>query len=75
MAWLIDSDRSDAGARRSKAEAVHSVRGGPEPRSAKQFCSRLVARAYASVGVQLVPDKDYCTPEDLRVSPLLERPV
>jgi hypothetical protein len=31
----------------------------------------LVARAYQSVGVQLVPDHDYCSPEDLRKSPLL----
>jgi len=71
MARLIDFARSEVGARYSKAEAVRSVMGGPKPRSAKQFCSRLVARAYASVGVQLVPDEDYCTPEDLRVSPLL----
>ncbi|MEE9374832.1 MAG: hypothetical protein V3V04_00700, partial [Rhizobiaceae bacterium] len=37
----------------------------------REFCSRLIARAYQSVGVQLVPDYDYCSPEDLRKSPLL----
>jgi hypothetical protein len=35
------------------------------------FCSRLVARAYAAAGIQLVHDPDYCSPDDLRVSSLL----
>ena len=35
------------------------------------FCSRLIARAYAIAGVWLVADIDYCTPEELRLSPLL----
>ena len=68
---VIDFARSEIGTRYSKAEAARSVLGGPKPRNERQFCSRLVARAYASVGVQLVSDEDYCTPEDLRVSPLL----
>ena len=72
IARIVDFARSEIGARYSKPEAVRSVLGGPKPRNAKQFCSRLVARAYASVGISLVPDDDYCTPEDLRVSPLLE---
>lgn len=72
VARVVDFARSEIGTRYSKAEAARSVLGGPKPRNNRQFCSRLVARAYASVGVQLVPDQDYCTPEDLRNSPLLE---
>lgn len=71
MTRIIDFARSEIGTRYSKIEAARSVLGGPKPRSNRQFCSRLVARAYASVGIQLAPDKDYCTPEDLRNSPLL----
>lgn len=71
IARVVDFARSEIGTRYSKAEAARSVLGGPKPRNTKQFCSRLVARAYASVGVQLVVDHDYCTPEDLRLSPLL----
>ncbi len=72
MAQAIDFARSQIGTRYSTTEAIRSVTGGRKPRSQQQFCSRLVARMYASVGVQLVADKDYCTPEDLRRSPLLE---
>jgi hypothetical protein len=71
MARVVDFARSEIGTRYSKAEAMRTVTGGRKPRNAQQFCSRLVARAYASVGIQLVPDQDYCAPEDLRVSPLL----
>ena len=71
MARIIDFARSEIGTRYSKSEAARSVLGGPKPRSNRQFCSRMVARAYASAGIQLVPDQDYCTPEDLRNSPLL----
>ena len=31
----------------------------------------MVARVYRKVGIDLVPDADYCSPEDLRRSPLL----
>ena len=31
----------------------------------RQFCSRLVAQAYAQAGLSLVADADYCTPQDL----------
>jgi len=71
MAQAIDFARSQIGAR-STVEAARTVVGGRKPRSPQQFCSRLVARTYASIGIHLVTDKDYCTPEDLRRSPLLE---
>lgn len=37
----------------------------------KQFCSRMVARAYASAGILLVANPDYCSPEELKNSNLL----
>ena len=73
---IVDFARSEVGARYSTAEAVRSVISGPKPRSRKEFCSRLVARAYESAGVKLVRDSDYCTPNELRICPLLvELPI
>lgn len=43
-----------------------------KPPNKQQFCSRLVARSYENVGIKLVKNKDYCTPDDLRRSPLLK---
>lgn len=68
---VLDFARSEIGTRYSKTEAARSVLAGPKPRSRQLFCSRLVARAYAHIGIQLVADADYCTPEDLRRSNLL----
>lgn len=68
---IVEFARSEIGTRYSKIEAARTVTGGPKPRSKQMFCSRLVARAYAVAGIQLVPDPDYCSPDDLRVSPLL----
>ncbi len=68
---LIDFARSEVGTSYSKIEAGRTVVGGPRPRTRKMFCSRLVARAYAAAGIPLVTDPDYCTPEELRTSPLL----
>ena len=69
---VVDFARSEVGTRYSKIEAARSVFAMGKPRSRRQFCSRLVARAYASVGIQLVADQDYCTPEELRKSGLLQ---
>ncbi|MEE4011288.1 YiiX/YebB-like N1pC/P60 family cysteine hydrolase [Roseibium sp. FZY0029] len=71
VAQIVDFARSKIGTRYSKAEAARTVLGGPKPRGRREFCSRLVARAYQSAGIQLVPDHDYCSPEDLHNSPLL----
>lgn len=73
---IVDFARGEVGTRYSTTEAVLSVVGGLKPRSKKEFCSRLVARAYESAGVKLVNDSDYCTPNDLRICPLLiELPI
>ena len=37
----------------------------------QQFCSRLIARAYASVGVELNGNPEFCTPARLKKSPKL----
>lgn len=37
----------------------------------RQFCSRLVAQSYASAGISLVEDPNYCTPHELSMSNLL----
>lgn len=71
MRQVVDFARSEIGTRYSKVEAARTVLGGFKPRSGRQFCSRLVARAYGSVGIRLTEDQDYCSPEDLRVCPLL----
>ncbi|RQU27212.1 hypothetical protein DF147_35665 [Burkholderia cenocepacia] len=39
--------------------------------SQKQFCSRLVAQCYQEAGIQIVPNADYCSPNDLVLSPML----
>lgn len=76
LSKVIDYARAEIGARYSLPEAMRSVAGMRKPRSNRQFCSRLVARVYKKAGLDLVPDADYCSPEDLRLSPLLvEIPV
>ena len=69
---VIDYARAEIGARYSIIEAARSVSPVRGSSSKKQFCSRLVARAFKQVGIELVSDSDYCTPEDLRRSTLLE---
>ena len=68
---IVEFARSEIGTRYSKIEAARTVTGGPKPRSKQMFCSRLVARTYAAAGIQLVHDPDYCSPDELRLSPLL----
>jgi hypothetical protein len=69
---IVDYARSQIGATYSLMEAARSVKAPARSGTRKQFCSRLVARAYAAGGVNLVPQPDFCTPEDLLSSPLLK---
>jgi hypothetical protein len=64
--------RGRVGTEYSPSEAVATAFGGLNGWSAKQFCSRLVAQAFASVGRALVSDPNFCSPEDLKSSPLLD---
>lgn len=43
----------------------------PKDDGQRMFCSRLVAKAYEFAGIKLVENPQYCTPEDLKKSPLL----
>jgi hypothetical protein len=63
--------RQRIGSEYSKKEAVRTMVGGADQWTRKQFCSRLVAQAYASAGIKLVGDPNYCAPADLAKSPLL----
>lgn len=66
--------RTQVGMQYSVPEAVKSRfgRAGDKlDKSNRQFCSRLVATAYAYAGVQLVRNPDYCYPVDIASSPLL----
>lgn len=64
--------RGHVGTQYSTKEAVRTaIRGTPRMKTRKQFCSRLAAQAYASVGIQLVDDPDYCSPAELKNSALL----
>lgn len=63
--------RQRVGSEYSTREAIKTVIGGAEQWTRKQFCSRLVAQAYASAGIKLVADPNYCAPADLARSSLL----
>lgn len=63
--------RSQVGAEYSVKEAIRTVVGGARSWSKKQFCSRLTAQAFASAGLDLVKDPNFCSPEEIRGSSLL----
>ncbi len=65
---IVNYVRGRIGTQYSKVEAARSVLGGARSPSRRQFCSRLVAQAYASAGLSLVTDPHYCTPEHLKSS-------
>ncbi|WP_317973766.1 hypothetical protein [Novosphingobium pituita] len=69
---VTDFVRSKIGTRYSAIEAGRSLRGSGGPRNNREYCSRLIARAFAAGGISLVSDPDYCTPQELLDSPLLE---
>jgi hypothetical protein len=63
--------RNSVGTPYATAEAARSATKTSRKGTEKQFCSRLVARAYASVGIFLSPNPDFCSPEDIKASHLL----
>ncbi len=65
---IVNYVRGRIGTQYSKIEAARSVLGGATSSSRRQFCSRLVAQAYASAGLDLVADSNYCSPEQLKGS-------
>lgn len=64
--------RGQIGTRYSAREAVRSATGTNRVPSRQQFCSRLVAQAYAWAGIPIVDSPAYCTPDDVKNSALLE---
>lgn len=71
---VIDFVRASTGTPYSMKEAALSAKemknsGGSE----KMFCSRLIARAYSSVGIELHQNPNFCTPENLKNSTLLRQ--
>jgi Permuted papain-like amidase enzyme, YaeF/YiiX, C92 family len=63
--------RQRVGSEYSVKEAIRTVIGGSDQWTRKQFCSRLVAQAYAHAGIKLIGDPNYCSPADLAKSPLV----
>jgi hypothetical protein len=69
---LCNYARQCVGTEYSTIEALRTKLGGGGF-TRKQFCSRLVAQAYVSIGVGLIADPKYCSPEDLKNSSQLTR--
>lgn len=65
---IINFARNQIGTRYSKRDAVRSAVGTTKSPSRQQFCSRLVAQAYATVGIWLADSIDYCTPNEVKNS-------
>jgi len=73
---IVTYARTQIGTSYAKLQAAAVARLNPlkpsTTNSRKQFCSRLVAQAYAYAGIDLVETPDYCSPNDLKSSQLLE---
>lgn len=63
--------RGETGTQYSVIEAVRALKAPRSDGTSKQFCSRLVARAYAAAGIQLVDNPEFCTPQQLKESPFV----
>jgi hypothetical protein len=70
---ITATSRNLTGSSYNKSQAFMS--GGKKKPTKKtasgQFCSRLVAQCYNSVGIKLVDNINFCSPADLERSPLL----
>jgi len=58
----------------SRSEVTRSYSGSATyaQEQNRQYCTRLVAQAYAAAGIALVANADYCTPGDIEQSALLK---
>lgn len=65
---LTDFVRLRVGTTYDVWQAAATKKPGRRTANRRQFCSRLVAQAYASIGRPLVADADFCSPEDVRRS-------
>jgi len=65
--------RTKVGGLYSIPQAVSTVRrAATAVANDEQFCSRLVAQSFQAIGVNLVDVPDFCTPNQIAKSPLLE---
>lgn len=69
--------RARVGSLYSIPEAANSLPLLPKKASERlildrQFCSRLVAQTFAKIGINLVADSNFCTPNEIAKSDLLE---
>lgn len=71
LSAVLDYARVQVGTRYAPFSAARSRRGTGPRGEKRQFCSRLVARAYATAGVEFHDDTDYCSPQHLVDSALL----
>jgi hypothetical protein len=71
LSEVVSYMRGQVGTQYSAKEAVLTVLGPARTWTKKQFRSRFVAQAFASAGIALVPDPNYCSPADIKDSPLL----
>ncbi len=71
LSMVIAYARGETGTQYSVVEAVRALKAPRSVGTKKQFCSRLVARAYAAAGIQLVENPEFCTPQQLKESPFL----
>ena len=69
---VLDYARSQNGARYDLWGAARSRKGTGPSAGNRQFCSRLVSRAYAAAGIVCHEDVDYCSPQHLVDSELFE---
>lgn len=72
METIVAYVRSETGAPYATFEAMRSPLKPKKKGGASQFCSRLVARAYANAGFPLTDNPDFMTPADLQRSSKLE---
>jgi hypothetical protein len=74
QAKIVEYVRAAVGSEYSIREAIRApLKRGSKTR--RQFCSRLAAQAYEAAGIKLADNPDFCTPEALRQSPLLNNLV
>ena len=68
---ITDYARSKIGSRYTTAETLNVIARRTREAGDRQFCSRLVAQAYAHAGILLFDAPSFCSPADLKNSALL----
>lgn len=65
---LIRFLRDKVGSTYSVKEAINVIKEKKNAKKELQFCSRLIAQAYQSIGHDIVDNADFCSPEDINLS-------